>query len=101
MRPILATPAALLAVIALAAPSVAQGVPGSADPFALPAAEPPRALAARHAQVDPEAARALARQRATSEKLRAQGQAARRPTQPREFVNWPEATEMFSRTLRL
>jgi hypothetical protein len=112
MTPFHAGAAALLTAIALAAPSAAQDAskprPVSDGRRAETAAgffgtaELPRGFAvfAQQSERQRQSAGSAVRQRSAAERARAQAD-ARRLAQQREFANWPEATEIFSRTLRL
>jgi hypothetical protein len=96
--------AALLAVIALAAPSAAgqapsPGAPASKatpGPWILSRPRASNAQLARQRQSGP----TEVRQRLAAQRAREQAD-QRRAAQQREFLNWPEVTETFSRTLRL
>ena len=82
MRPFHAVTIALLSATALAAPSAAQD----------------RKVGEVWRQVD---AKRQAAQSAARQAPRARAQAPTRLAQQREFLQWPEVTEAFSRTLRL
>lgn len=82
-------------VVAFAAPAAAQDLPRQLDALRWPLPQPDAALAAQAAPAA-RAREAAARQREAQRRLR-----EAREAQQREMVNWPQATESFSRTVRL